>query len=401
MAEEIGDRSREIVVRSQEPRTPGHHAVSIVVRVARPRDVETVLESDQPLHRVGGGRIHADLPVPIHGHEAEGRIHLVAHHAQRNPPAFRDHLPVAHTGAAQWIDTESQLCLANHLEIHDVAEVSDVGAHVVVAAGRGRGNRPLEGNALHVRQPPLEEHVGFVLDRARDARGRGAAIWGVVLEAAILRRVVRRRDDDAIGETTRASAIVREDGVREHRGGRVAVSVVDHDGHAVGREHLERAGERRLREGVGVDAEKQGSVDSPLATMGADRLGDGQDVGLVEGAIERGAAMARRPERHALFAHGGVRTARVIRRHQSRDIGEHRGECGLSRCRIRDHLGGHSIRGRAPAPSPIPPRDFRDPGRCSPLPAAYHLPDSVRCSCAPRTFRRSRLCPTARRDLRS
>ena len=42
-----------------------------------------------------------------------------------------------------------------------------------------------------------------------------------------------------------------------------------------------------------------------------------------------------------------------------------------------------------------------EPGLASALGAAYHLPDSVRCSCAPRTFRRSRLCPTARRDLRS
>jgi hypothetical protein len=51
---------------------------------------------------------------------------------------------------------------------------------------------------------------------------------------------------------------------------------------------------------MGVGAEKQRAVDALPAAVGADRLGDGEDVVLVEAAVERGAAMPGRAERNPL-----------------------------------------------------------------------------------------------------
>src|SRR5262249_57342041 len=67
----------------------------------------------------------------------------------------------------------------------------------------------------------------------------GAAVGRVVLEAAVRGRVVRGRDDDAVGEMLRAAAVVGEDGVRYHRRRRDAVIALDDRLDAVGHQHLQ------------------------------------------------------------------------------------------------------------------------------------------------------------------
>ena len=67
-----------------------------------------------------------------------------------------------------------------------------------------------------VRQQP----VGALLDPAGDVGIGRPAVRRVVLETAVFRRIVRRRDHDAVGETGRPAAVVRQDGVRDDGGGR-------------------------------------------------------------------------------------------------------------------------------------------------------------------------------------
>jgi hypothetical protein len=93
----------------------------------------------------------------------------------------------------------------------------------------------------------------------------------------------------------------------------------------VGREHLERTGVRRYRERVGVDAEEDGTVDPLLSAVLADRLRDGEDVRLVEGVVERRAAVAGSAEGDAFLATARVGLVRVVGRDEAWDIGEHRG----------------------------------------------------------------------------
>ena len=88
--------------------------------------------------------------------------------------------------------------------------------------------------------------------------------------------------------------------MRDDRRRRITIALVDHHLDAVGREHLERARKRRLRQRMGVDADEQRAVDAARLAMIAQRLADRQDMRLVESVVERGAAMPRGAERHPL-----------------------------------------------------------------------------------------------------
>src|SRR6185312_13763552 len=99
--------------------------------------------------------------------------------------------------------------------------------------------------------------VGAILDPLGSSGvGRTAVGW-VVFEATIFGRIVRRRDDDAVGEVRAATVVVGQDSVRERGRGGVGEVVIDHSVDAVGGEHFERGGEGGLGKGVGVLCEEE------------------------------------------------------------------------------------------------------------------------------------------------
>lgn len=129
----------------------------------------------------------------------------------------------------------------------------------------------------------------------------------VVLDAAVIGRVVRWRDDDAIGLAAVAPAVVHKDGVRHARRRRVFATRRDERFHAVGGEHFERAFECGLRQRVGINTYVNRPIHTHLAAVFADRLHHCQHVGFVERAIERRATMARGAEDDALLGYRRVR----------------------------------------------------------------------------------------------
>ncbi len=161
-----------------------------------------------------------------------------------------------------------------------------------MAPGRGGAARPGERNALDRTELFFEQRVGAVLNPTGDLGLGGTTVGRVVLEAAVAGRVVGRRDDDPVGEIRSAGAIVGEDGMGDDRRRRVALAVVDPDVHLVRREHLEGAGPGGVGERMGVGAEEERAGDGLLSPVVADGLGNGEDVGLVERAIERRAPVA-------------------------------------------------------------------------------------------------------------
>ena len=79
---------------------------------------------------------------------------------------------------------------------------------------------------------------------------------------------------------------------------------------AIGRQHLERAGEAGADSAcVSMPRNRGPSMPLPLAVV-ADGLADGQYVPFVEGVVECRAAMSRRAERHPLRRHGRIGYAR-------------------------------------------------------------------------------------------
>jgi hypothetical protein len=223
---------------------------------------------------------------------------------------------------------------ADRLHVDDIGEVGDIGFNVIVTMNAGRFARAVVGDAFYAAQTVLEEAVGGALDGPRDIGIGRAAIGRVIFEAAVLGRIMRRRDHDAVGKTAVAALVGGEDGAGHHRRRRITVALVDHHLDAIGREYFQRARQSRLRQRVGVDADEQRTGDAAAVAMIADRLADRQDMRLVEGVVEGGAAMPRGAERHPLRRHQGVGLSGKIGRHQPRDVRQHR--------RL-DHLAGKRI----------------------------------------------------------
>ena len=184
-------------------------------------------------------------------------------------------------------------------DVDDVRQVVDVGVHVVVAL-RGL-QRAGQRHPLHRLEPVAQNLVGALGDHAGGVGVGRAAVGRVVLEAAVARRVVRRRDHDAVGQVAVAAAVEGQDRVADRRRRRVAVGRIDHRDNVVGGQHLQRRRPRRLGQRVGVAADEQRAGGALRGAVLDDRLRGRQDVGLVERAVQARPAVPRRAERHLLI----------------------------------------------------------------------------------------------------
>src|SRR6201991_1561580 len=125
-----------------------------------------------------------------------------------------------HAGAAERIDAHAYALGTDDVEVEDILEIADIALQEIEllrAAGLdGAGER----RALDVAQPAFDQHVGARSDpRGGIGIGRATMRW-VVLDAAALGRIMRRRDDDAVRATAVAATVMHEDRVRYGGGGR-------------------------------------------------------------------------------------------------------------------------------------------------------------------------------------
>ena len=322
------------MIRRKQATALGDNAMAVVVGVAGKGDVVFVLEPDQSLHRVFRGGIHANVAVPVHRHESELRIDLVADYIQLQFVVFCNPRPIVHAGTTEWVDTQAQAGTPDRVEVHDVAKVGDIRAKIVMRM-RGVGLARLGiGDALDSIESRFEQAIGFILNPAGDVAVGWPAIGRVVFEAAIVGRIVRGRNDDAVGECVRAATVVDEDGVGDRWRRRVLAVGGYHDSDAVGGEYFQRAGKGGRGERMRVESHKQGAVDSLFLAVAANRLADRQHVILIEAVVQRRSAMPGGSKRDALRRLGGIGFAGVIRRHQSWHIDKDRAWCGFSGKRI-------------------------------------------------------------------
>ena len=191
--EQVPDGHGQVVVRVHQAR-PRDDAVAVGVGVVAEGDVEPILEADQAGHGVGRGAVHADLAVVVHGHEGEGRVHARVDDLEVEPVALGDGLPEGQARAAHGVHADPEPARADGLHVDHAGEVGDVGLDVVVLARRGGAERRRERDALDLAIPSRQERVGPGLDDRGLVGVRRAAVRRVVLEAAVVGRVVRRRD---------------------------------------------------------------------------------------------------------------------------------------------------------------------------------------------------------------
>ena len=221
------------------------------------------------------------LPSQSHGHEAERRVDLLVDDGEAEPVALGDRAPSSARPRRPSGSTPMRTpARADRVQVDHV--------------GRGPRRRPRRSRDACVvergaparrasRCTPSRPAASSALARswihARDVGVGRAAVRRVVLEAAVLGRVVRRRDDDAVGEPRRPPAVVGEDGVGDGGRRRVAVARVEHDG----RRRSRRAPRARSRsagsDSAWVSMPRNSGPSMPCAgAVVADRLGDGQDV---------------------------------------------------------------------------------------------------------------------------
>ena len=74
MREQVLDADGEVVVRVEQAGGAGDDAVAVVVGVGGEGYVVLFFVGDHGSHGVGAGAVHADLAVPVAGHEAEGGV---------------------------------------------------------------------------------------------------------------------------------------------------------------------------------------------------------------------------------------------------------------------------------------------------------------------------------------
>ncbi len=278
---------------------------------------------------MAGGRVHADLSVPVQAHKGELRIDNLAHHIQIEAVLLGDARPVMHAGTAQRIDTQAQAGRADRGEIDDIAQIIHIAAEVIVFLHIGRLPRLRQGHALDLTQAAFQQRVGAVLHPTGDIAVGRAAIGWVVLEAAAVRRVVRRGDHNAIGKARAAALVVHQDGLADRRRRGELTAGGDHGLHAIGRQHFQGAVQRRLRQGMGIGPDKQRAADALGYPVITDRLADGQHMPAIEAALQGTAAMPGRAERDTLGGLGWIGLQLVIGCQQPGNIGQHRGGCRL------------------------------------------------------------------------
>ena len=124
----------------------------------------------------------------------------------------------------------------------------------------------------------------------------GPCVRRIVLEATVVRRIVRRSDHDTVGEPAFSSAVVTQNRVGDGRRRRVGSSFRKHHLDAVSSKHFQRTCKCRLGQRVSVHPKEDRTVDVLQLTVIANRLSDCEDVPLVKRAVECRSAMAGRSE---------------------------------------------------------------------------------------------------------
>ena len=272
----------------------------------------------------------------VYAHERESRVDDLVQDAQVQSVGGLNLLPHRQRRAAQRIDPDLHPGAADGGQIDDFGQRRHIRRDEIPFLGVGQ--RLSKRHGLHARQSGLQQLVGAALHGSGHVGIGGTTAGWVVFEAAVVGRVVRGRDDDAVGEVACAATVVGEDGVRDRRRRRVFIVRRHHHVDAIARQHFERARACRLRRCMGIDAEEQRSVDAICRAPIAHRLRHGEDMRLVERRTEGGPTVARGAEGDALGRIGRIGLSSEIGGDQPRHIDE---GSGIDRFAGGGILGSH------------------------------------------------------------
>ena len=204
-----------------------------------------VFEAHQSGHRIRTGAIHTNLAVVIDSHEREGRVDGWIDDGNVQPVNGIDRFPKRARGSAQRIDRKLEASVANGLHIDNALEIANVRQNEIFLMCARSFDGFVKRDALYLAVCCTQQFVGAILNPAGCVGIGGTAVRRVVLEASVFRRIVRRGDENAVGQMFFTISVVNENGSRDHRSRSYTVSLLDHRLHVVGSQHFQR---RALRD---------------------------------------------------------------------------------------------------------------------------------------------------------
>ena len=172
--------------------------------------------------------------------------------------------------------------------------------------------------------------IGLFLDPGGHRCFGRAAMRRIVFEATISRRVVGRRDDDAVSQSlTAVLAVPAQDGMGDRRGRCGGTVVGDEDLDVIGRQDFEGTAKGRFRQGVRIAAHEQRAGDAALFAVVTDGLGDGVDMAFVEGLLQRRTTVPGRSKRHTLCGLMRIRRFCIVGTDERGNVFQSLGRPGL------------------------------------------------------------------------
>ena len=244
MLEQVVDSHRQIVVRIHQA-SRGHDTVTVVIRIVGEGQIELIAQRQQTRHRTLGGAVHADRAIFIQVHKAERLIDLIVNDGQIQLVVLADAFPVFDTRTAQRIDAQFQARLLNSRHIDDIRQPFNKWLYQVLLFHVAGSQRGVERNTLHTLQTGGQQFISAVLHHFSHVGISRAAVWRVVLDTAIFRRVVRRGDDDTIRQRA-AFFVMHQNRVgNRRRRGETVVFLNDHI-NTVRRQHFQHGNEGRF-----------------------------------------------------------------------------------------------------------------------------------------------------------
>jgi len=169
----------------------------------------------------------------------------------------------------------------------------------------------------------VQELIGSILDPLGYIGVGRSSIGRIVFKPAVFWRVVRRGDDNAIGEMLGAAPIVDEDRPRNRRRRRHTVVALNDGLDAVRRQDFERGALRGSGHRVRVLAHVERTIGPADFSVVADGLGDCEDVGFGERTAKWRAAMSAGAEADQLARVIGIRPVLVVFAFEPDQVDQH------------------------------------------------------------------------------
>ena len=260
----------------------------------------------------------------IHRHESKLRIGGRVHDRDIQAIPFGDRLPIVQRSPAQRIHANLKAGFRNRLHVDDVAQLFHVRRQEIALLGSRRRERFLVRNGIHPGIIRLKQFIRPPLHRARDIGIGRTTLRRVVLKTAIGWRIMAWRDDDAIGQIFRFSPVPGQNRQRNGRSWCKTVVLLDHRPNFIRRQNPKRGLLRRRRQRVRIHPHQHWSGDAHFRPVLTDRLGDGQNMSLVEGPRRGSPAVTTGTEADCLAGIVRVRRQLVIGAIQSRHVNQQR-----------------------------------------------------------------------------